>query len=105
MLKFSLYAQPYHFVGELAFLNYEYGKDSEASSLPVASADAVVETEDTIVWEWEFSDLKEFLEGEREVSNALSAYVNHDLRKKLIDTGVSMAELDDTYCNGKPPAR
>jgi hypothetical protein len=42
------------------------------------------------------------LKREREVSNALSAYVNHDLRNKLINTGISISDLDNTDCDEKP---
>lgn len=61
---------------------------------PLATADAIVEGADgAVVWEWSFSELKEYLKNHREVSNALSAYINYDLRTKLINTGLSMSDL------------
>jgi hypothetical protein len=61
-----------------------------------------VEEDEIVVWEWDFGTLQVFLKGEREVSNALSAYVNHDLRDKLINAGVSISDLDNTECDEKP---
>jgi hypothetical protein len=61
-----------------------------------------VEEDEIVVCEWDFGALQAFLKGEREVSNALSAYVNHDLRNKLINTGVSISDLDNTYGNESP---
>lgn len=74
-------------------------------SLPLASADAMVEEDGITVWEWDFEKLKNVLGSEREVSNALSAYVNHDLRRKLIDTGVSMSDLDNIICDKTKASR
>jgi hypothetical protein len=68
--------------------------------LPSASADAMVDGDDSYVWVWDFDELKHFLAGERAISNAFSAYVNHDLRKKLIATGVAMSDLDNAECSG-----
>lgn len=80
-------------MGELAFLNYKFGEEeSDDKTLPLASADAIIEENEILVWEWDFTELKSFLEGEREVSNALSAYINHDLRQKIIRTGVSLSD-------------
>jgi hypothetical protein len=84
-------------VGELAFLNFGLDResDSEQREPSLASADAVVGDGGASVWEWEFRKLSSFLENEREVANALSAYINHDLREKLISTGIlSMPDLD-----------
>ena len=61
---------------------------------PLATADAIVAGGGAVVWEWTFSELKEYLKNHREVSNALSAYINYDLRTKLINTGLSMSDLD-----------
>ena len=70
--------------------------DDELSS---ASADAMVHGDSVSVWVWDFNELKTFLESERAISNALSAYINHDLRKKLISTGIAMSDLDNTNIN------
>ena len=72
----------------------DYEDNGEKDDIPLASADAVVE-EDVVLWEWHFSKLKSFLKGEREVSNALSAYVNHDLRRKLINAGAVMTKKEN----------
>lgn len=48
-----------------------------------ATADAVVDTDVVVAYVWDFDRLKEYLTEEREVRNALSAYMNHDLRAKL----------------------
>jgi hypothetical protein len=61
---------------------------------PLATADAVVAGGDAVVWEWSFSELKAYLKNHREVSNALSAYINYELRTKLINTGLAMSDLD-----------
>jgi hypothetical protein len=72
----------------MTFLNYlladEHAETSGSSkdSSTTASADVVVEQE-VVAYVWDFDSLKDFLAGEREVSNALAAYMNHDLRDKL----------------------
>lgn len=92
-----------HFIGEMSFLNHLLGDDEtnpasnagsgsgsqlnnnntkHSSSSTTASADAVVE-DDVVAYIWDFDGLKDYLGGEREVCNALSAYMNHDLRAKL----------------------
>jgi hypothetical protein len=86
--------QPHNFIGELAFLTYSLAYDEHGNKVPpLATADAIVEGDGAVVWEWSFSELKEYLKNHREVSNALSAYINYDLRKKLINTGLSMSDL------------
>ena len=67
---------------------------STSSSLTVATADAMVNDDNVHVWVWEFDDLKKFLSKERAISNALSAYINHELRSKLVNTGNAMSNLD-----------
>jgi hypothetical protein len=89
-------AKSHNFVGELAFLDYALQSDE---SLPSASADAMVDGEYVYVWVWDYNELKHFLANERAISNALSAYINHELRKKLIATGVAMSDLDNTDCS------
>jgi CRP-like cAMP-binding protein len=99
---------PYHFIGEMAFLSYSLLSDEEEEACgalattattrdcehpPTAVADAVADT-NCRVWEWDFEQLKTFLRGEHEVSNALSAYLSHDLRAKLARTGVTLSQLD-----------
>ena len=61
----------------------------------LASADAMVHDEKgVIVWVWEYDELRAFLAKERQISNALSAYINHELRSKLVQTGIAMSDLD-----------
>jgi hypothetical protein len=86
--------QPYHFIGELAFLNYALSMEGDDTTVHLATAHAVVEDDDAVVYEWDFAQLKSSLQKERAVSNALSAYINHDLRDKLVKAGiVSMTDL------------
>ena len=88
--------KPYHFVNELSFLSYSFKLDCETcgEACPLATADAEVEENGAVAWEWSFERLKHFLANERETSNALSAYINHDLRAKLVKTVTSMADVD-----------
>jgi len=81
-----------HFIGEMTFLNYLLADESDenikssSSSKPsgtIATADATVVTDELVAYVWSFDSLTEYLSGEREVRNALSAYMNHDLRAKL----------------------
>jgi len=81
-----------HFIGEMTFLNYLLADESDenikssSSSKPsgtIATADATVVTDELVAYAWSFDSLTEYLSGEREVRNALSAYMNHDLRAKL----------------------
>lgn len=103
-----LLSQPHNFIGELAFLSYSLDYDEHGNKVPpLATADAIVEGDGAVVWEWSFSELKGYLRNHREVSNALSAYINYDLRTKLINTGLSMIDLDcskkDKNANEKEP--
>jgi hypothetical protein len=84
---------PHHFIGEMAFLNYSLAGESESASA-AATADAIVDDDEGVAWVWDFEELRMYLKGEREVSNALSAYINHDLRTKLAKAGISMTEID-----------
>jgi hypothetical protein len=68
--------------------------ESDNTKVHLATAHAVVEAGDAVVYEWDFAQLKTSLQQERAVSNALSAYINHDLRDKLVKAGVvSMTDL------------
>jgi hypothetical protein len=107
-LQCLLLSQPHNFIGELAFLSYSLDYDEHGNKVPpLATADAIVEGDGAVVWEWSFSELKGYLRNHREVSNALSAYINYDLRTKLINTGLSMIDLDcakkDKNANEKEP--
>ena len=71
----------------MTFLTYlqeteDAGTANSTNCDTTASADAFVQ-EEMVAYVWDFDTLKEFLGGEREVCNALSAYMNHDLRTKL----------------------
>jgi hypothetical protein len=85
-----------HFIGEMTFLNFlvaseelEASSDSYKIVGTMATADAVVESSELVAYVWDFVSLKDFLKGEREVHNALSAYMNHDLRAKLASLNAS----------------
>ena len=75
----------------------------------VATADAVVgggggsgknkKNAQATVYVWDYEQLKESLQNERSISNALVAYFSHDLRVKLVNAGVSMIELDNKMYN------
>ena len=82
----------------MTFLNYLCDDDNNhhhqsngnsnrnGNSSNTATADAVVDTKGAVpvvAYCWDFDPLKNYLQGEREVRNALSAYMNHDLREKL----------------------
>jgi CRP-like cAMP-binding protein len=106
---------PNNFIGEMTFLNFLLDEDEDDennndgdngidnyTSSGVATADAIVDTSTGLatVWEWDFVELRTYLRGQREVSNALSAFINHDLRAKLM----KMANTNDTAHNkGVPP--
>lgn len=90
---------PPGFIGEMAFLNcflVDEDEDGGDSSIAgnIATANAVVGKGGAVAWTWTFEQLLTYLEHEREISNALSAYMNYDLRAKLVKKGVSMADLD-----------
>jgi CRP-like cAMP-binding protein len=79
---------PNHFIGEMSFLNFflddvDVDIFDKSSHAMAATADAIVDDEEAVAYVWEFEELKEYLHHEREVRNALSAYMNHDLRAKL----------------------
>jgi len=98
--------KPYHFINEMAFLNYAFvaseeddeeaeGEDqvNKPSTMRhdphqlqylAASADAIVGPGGAVVWYWSFDTLQNYLKANRQVSNALSAYISHDLRAKLM---------------------
>lgn len=86
-----------HFIGEMTFLNFLVAsEESEASDSgkiagTMATADAVVESNEVVAYVWDFVSLRDYLKGEREVRNALSAYMNHDLREKLASLNASTA--------------
>ena len=69
--------------------------DDDEATVHLATAHAIVEDDDVaVVYEWDFPQLKRSLQRERAISNALSAYINHDLRDKLVKAGVvSMTDL------------
>ena len=64
--------------------------DDKPEGRPLATADVIVELDDAVVWEWSFETLQAFLEKERLISNALAAYINYDLRAKIINTSTSV---------------
>jgi hypothetical protein len=69
----------------MSFLRYLLDQDDDNAPAPLATADAIIEDGGATVWVWSFSGLRRNLANEREVSNALSAYMNYDLRAKLIE--------------------
>jgi hypothetical protein len=76
---------PYHFIGEISLLSRR-AQDFDSA----ASADVIVGGGDgggTTFLKWDFDTLELYLKGDREVSNALSAYFNYDLTAKLLRDG------------------
>lgn len=69
--------------------------DDEASnSSLVANESIVVESDDVTVYTWEFDELKPFLDSHVLVSNALLAYISHELREKLAHSWDAKVEDD-----------
>ena len=78
------------FIGELSFLNFmlsnrdhDYDHINNEFSARIVSADAIAGENGVTLWTWDFKDLRRNLLKDRTVSNAFSAYVNHDIRIKL----------------------
>jgi hypothetical protein len=71
----------------MAFLNYSLAGEGESASA-AATTDAIVDDNEGFAWVWDFEELRMYLKGQLEVSNALCAYINHDLRTKLAKTGI-----------------
>ena len=88
-----------NFIGEMTFLNFLLASNNDKNETSnqnvmgtMATADAVVESDEVVAYVWEFESLRSYLRKEREVRNALSAYLNHDLRAKLASLNVSAVE-------------
>jgi hypothetical protein len=88
-----------HFIGEMTFLNFVVASaeenetnDANKNLGSIATADAIVESSEVVAYVWDFVSLRDYLKGEREVRNALSAYMNHDLREKLASLNASTAK-------------
>lgn len=84
--------KPPHFVGEMAFLsvldnmtvvNGECPENPESASTLKASANVFAHGQ-IRVWQWNCNKLAETLRDDRELRNAFAAYINHDLRTKLL---------------------
>ena len=57
------FIQPFHFIGELAFLNYAMSMDDDEATVHLATAHAIVEDDDVaVVYEWDFPQLKRSLQ-------------------------------------------
>ena len=130
--------KPYHFINEMAFLNYAFvaseeddgeaeGEDQDNKPSTTrhdpqqlqylaASADAVVEPGGAVVWCWSFDTLQSYLHTNRYVSNALSAYISHDLRAKLMVSssssssttsvgGTVVGKIDNQQKEEEPPEK
>jgi len=51
------------------------------------TVDVIVDSDIIIIWVWDFDELKDFLDHDKiGVSNALQAYIGHELREKLTDS-------------------
>ena len=94
---------PNHFIGEMTFLNHLCNACDDKSGI-TATADAVVDTP-VVAYAWEFDSLKEYLQDQREVRNALSAYMNHDLRAKLDKLNVAHHHATKALQQQMPPGK
>jgi len=56
-----------------------------AEAINLARESCVVESDEMTVYVWDFLTLKDFLGHQRAVSNALHAYIGHEMREKLED--------------------
>ena len=77
--------EPYHFLGEISLLSRMAASSSQAPAWEsTATANVVVSSKEPAVFlEWKFDQLIPFLQEDRAVRNALSAFINHDLTSKL----------------------
>eukprot|EP00980_Cylindrotheca_fusiformis_P018642 scaffold6200_cov118-Cylindrotheca_fusiformis.AAC.4 len=74
----------YKFIGEVSLLGRMI-EDIDTG----ASADVIVDGKKPATFlKWKFDELIPYLQGDREVYNALAAYLNHDLTAKLLRDGV-----------------
>ncbi|CAB9500345.1 cNMP [Seminavis robusta] len=97
---------PYHFIGEMSFLHFLLDDECPTTSKKkcpdtMATADAVAETDTVVAYVWDFENLRDYLQGEREVRNALSAYMNYDLRAKLSLLNTTAARRRTSHKNKK----
>ncbi len=87
------------FVGEMSFLDVltddESNGDNESrkTALSLATADVIVDRGGAVVYEWEFDELVQNLSKQREVANALQAYISIDLREKLKASNDNLIDL------------
>jgi len=74
---------PYQFIGEMSLLSrlVDHNEDS------AATADVIVDQTGATFIMWDLDLLALNLQSDREVQNALSAYMSYDLREKLIRSG------------------
>lgn len=81
----------------MTFLHYLLDDDEtdvsgqDVMKVTAATADALVDDTEAVVFVWDFDELKDYLLQEREVRNALSAYMNFDLRAKLASLNTTTA--------------
>lgn len=74
----------YKFIGEVSLLG-RMVEDFDTG----ASADVIVDAKAPATFlKWDFNTLIPYLQGDRQVYNALAAYLNHDLTAKLLRDGV-----------------
>lgn len=86
----------YHFIGEISLLSrMAQDLDSAASanvtvvgsSSSSSNRGGGTASAGATFLKWEFETLEPYLKGDRQVMNALSAYFNHDLTRKLLRDG------------------
>lgn len=111
---------PFHFLGEISLLSRmasaaaaaasaaSGGQTSTVVSDPppwdsAASANVVVSSKEPATFlEWKFDDLVPYLRGDREVRNALSAFINYDLTSKLLRDGAIHKLQRSTSISAQP---
>jgi len=76
--------EKYKFIGEISLL----GRMQKQNIDTGASADVVVRNKPAKLLVWEFDELIPYLQEDRQVWNALAAYLNYDLTSKLLQDGM-----------------
>ena len=78
------------FLGEMTLLDRLRSANYEDA---FASTDAVVVSDDVVVYEWQYEDMLKLLAQEHEVQNALLAYISFDLQSKLHEANANQVHL------------
>lgn len=102
--KVVAHLQPYHFLGEISLLSRMAASSSQAPAWEsTATANVMVSSQQPAVFlEWKFDRLIPFLQEDRAVRNALSAFINHDLTSKLLRDGQIQKLQRSTSISAQP---